>query len=73
MIDSSAFQELIELPGHIVFIVVGYVSLELAQLAARAGANVTVVDRGPRPLKFLDPELVDDLVTYSRDIGRRQR
>ena len=67
--DSTGFLELDELPGRIVFVGGGYVSMEFAHIAARAGAEVTVVDRGGRPLKFFDPGLVDDLVAHGRDHG----
>lgn len=67
--DSTGFLELDELPRRIVFVGGGYVSMEFAHIAARAGADVTVVDRGARPLRFFDPDLVDALVAHGRDIG----
>lgn len=69
VIDSTAFLELEQLPDRIVFIGGGFVSFEFAHIAARAGATVTVVDRGARPLKGFDPDLVELLVDRSAAIG----
>lgn len=45
---SDQFLELDALPARILFVGGGYVSFELAHVAARAGAQVTVVHRGQR-------------------------
>ncbi|MFP5487549.1 MAG: FAD-dependent oxidoreductase, partial [Acidimicrobiia bacterium] len=47
----------------------GFVSFEFAHIAARAGSTVTIVDRGDRPLKGFDPDLVDQLVDRSQHTG----
>lgn len=62
LIDSTDFLELDALPTRILFVGGGFVSFEFAHIAARAGAIPTVIDRGPRPLKGFDPDLVDLLV-----------
>lgn len=67
--DSTEFLELEELPRRILFVGGGYVSMEFAHIAARAGASVTVADRGERPLKAFDPDLVDRLVESSKEAG----
>ncbi|WP_031556226.1 dihydrolipoyl dehydrogenase family protein [Parvularcula oceani] len=67
--DSTEFLELEELPRRILFVGGGYVSMEFAHIAARAGASVTVADRGKRPLKAFDPDLVDRLVESSKEAG----
>lgn len=69
--DSTDFLELDDLPRRIVFVGGGYVSMEFAHIAAHTGAAVTIVDRGGRPLKFFDPDLVDALVAHSRTLGMR--
>ncbi len=66
VIDSTAFMELEDLPRRVVFVGGGYVSMEFAHIAARAGAEVTVVDRGPRPLMAFDGDLVALLVARSK-------
>src|SRR6266481_1638509 len=66
---SEQFLELEELPKRIVFIGGGYIALEFAHLAVRAGAEVTIVHRGARPLPQFDPDLVDQIVTHTRELG----
>jgi glutathione reductase (NADPH) len=66
---SDQFMELERLPGRILFIGGGYISFEFAHMAVRAGAKVVVIDRGARPLKLFDPDLVDKLVERTRSIG----
>lgn len=58
-----------DLPGSIVFLGGGYVSFELAHIAASAGARVTIAHRGPRPLEGFDADLVAALVESYRDAG----
>lgn len=69
LIDSTGFLHLDALPGRVVFVGGGFVSMEFAHIAARAGATVTVIDRGARPLAAFDPDLVDLLVQRSTDVG----
>ncbi|CAN5877973.1 NAD(P)/FAD-dependent oxidoreductase [soil metagenome] len=66
---SDQFLELDALPARVLFIGGGYVSFELAHVAARAGARVTVVHRGQRPLEQFDPDLVAMLVERTRLVG----
>jgi glutathione reductase (NADPH) len=66
---SDQFLELNELPRRIVFIGGGYIAFEFAHVAARAGSQVTVLHRGPRPLAHFDPDLVDQLVARTRELG----
>lgn len=42
--SSTDFLDLPQMPANMVFIGAGYVSLELASLAAAAGANVTIIE-----------------------------
>jgi glutathione reductase (NADPH) len=55
---SDQFLELDELPRRILFIGGGYIAFEFAHVAARAGSQITVLHRGPRPLALFDPDLV---------------
>lgn len=66
---STDFLELENLPERIVFIGGGYISFEFAHIAARAGAQVTIVHRGNRPLEGFDPDLVDILIRASEAAG----
>jgi glutathione reductase (NADPH) len=66
---SDQFLELNELPRRILFIGGGYVAFEFAHAATRAGSQVTVLHRGPRPLALFNPDLVDQLVERTRELG----
>ena len=66
---SDAFLELEELPRRIVFVGGGYVSFELAHVAARAGAQVCILESGPRPLAAFDPDLVEALLGTTERLG----
>ena len=66
---SDQFLELNELPPRILFIGGGYIAFEFAHVAARVGSQVTVLHRGPRPLALFDPDLVDQLVERTRELG----
>jgi glutathione reductase (NADPH) len=66
---SDQFLELDELPKRILFIGGGYIAFEFAHVAARVGSQVTVLHRGLRPLALFDPDLVDQLVERTRQLG----
>jgi glutathione reductase (NADPH) len=68
---SDGFLDLDRLPPRVLFVGGGYVSFEFAHVAARAGAEVTVLHRGPRPLEAFDPDLVDMLIGRTRELGIR--
>lgn len=69
LVDSTDFLSLEALPGRILFVGGGFISFEFAHIAARAGSSPVVVDRGRRPLKGFDPDLVDLLVGRSAAAG----
>ena len=69
LIDSTDFLDLDTLPARILFVGGGFVSFELAHLAARVGSATVIVDRGPRPLTSFDPDLVELLVDRGRQVG----
>ncbi|MEH6759300.1 MAG: NAD(P)/FAD-dependent oxidoreductase [Parasphingorhabdus sp.] len=53
----------------ILFVGGGFISFEFAHIAARAGSDVQIIDRGERPLKGFDPDLVDKLLERSKEAG----
>jgi glutathione reductase (NADPH) len=67
--NSEDFLSLKKLPKHIVFIGAGYIGMEFAHIAARAGAKVTVVQKDESPLTGFDTDLVHKLTEYSKKIG----
>lgn len=68
-IDSTDFLNLEVLPKHITFIGGGYISMEFAHLAARAGSKITIFHRGERPLENFDEDIVKHLVMATKDLG----
>ena len=69
LIDSTDFLDLEDLPRRVLFVGGGFVSFEFAHIAARAGARPVVIDRGVRPLKGFDPDLVELLIARGTDVG----
>ena len=69
IVDSTDFLDLEELPRRILFVGGGFVSFEFAHIAARAGAQAIIVDRGARPLKKFDPDLVELLIERGTEAG----
>ncbi|GAA2594494.1 NAD(P)/FAD-dependent oxidoreductase [Dactylosporangium fulvum] len=66
---SDQFLDLQELPRRIVFVGGGYIAFEFGHIAARAGATVTILHRGARPLKHFDQDLVARLMERTHDVG----
>lgn len=66
---SEEFLELDALPKRILCIGGGYIAFEFAHVAVRVGSQVTIVHRGVRPLSQFDPDLVDQIVNRSRELG----
>lgn len=66
---SDQFLELETLPRRIAMIGGGYISMEFAHIAARAGAQVQILHQGSRPLEPFDPDLVERLVEATRHVG----
>jgi glutathione reductase (NADPH) len=73
LIDNEAFLNLEQLPKRIVLVGGGYIAAEFAHIAARAGAEVTILQRGPRILKGFDPDLVGWLMPKFDEIGVKVR
>lgn len=58
LIDNAAFLDMEQLPLRIALVGGGYIAAEFSHIAARAGAQVTILQRGPRLLPQFEPELV---------------
>ncbi|MDF9799127.1 glutathione reductase (NADPH) [Catalinimonas alkaloidigena] len=68
-IDSTCFLDLERLPKYITFIGGGYIAMEFAHLAARAGSKVTILHRGKLPLENFEPDIVKHLVKATEELG----
>jgi len=66
---SDEFLAMESLPERIFFIGGGIISFELAHVAAKAGAKVTILHRSGRVLKEFDPFLVDILMQAMKESG----
>lgn len=66
---SEDFLDLEALPRRIVLVGGGYIGFEFAHIAARAGAKVTILNRGQKALTGFDPDMVDLLVERTRSLG----
>jgi len=67
--SSECFLELERLPKEIIFAGGGYIGFEFAHIAARAGAKVTILQRGSQTLKKFDPDIIRLLLEASKEIG----
>lgn len=69
LIDNEGFLAMESLPRRIVLVGGGYIAAEFSHIAARAGAEVTVLQRGSRMLTQFEPELVGWLMDAFETIG----
>lgn len=69
LVDNEGFLELERLPKRIVLVGGGYVAAEFSHIAARAGAQVTILQHGERMLKQFDPDLVGWLMEKFDELG----
>lgn len=69
LIDNEQFLNLESLPKRIVLVGGGYIAAEFSHVAARAGAQVTILQHGQQMLKQFDSELVDWLMESFKALG----
>jgi len=68
-LSSTDFLNLKKLPESLLFIGGGYIAFEFAHIAARAGADVTIIHRGDQPLGNFDSDIVQHLVDATQNLG----
>jgi NAD(P) transhydrogenase len=66
LILSDNLLELEKLPRTMVVVGGGVIGIEYASMFAALDIQVTVVDKRPRPLEFVDYEIVDELIHQMR-------
>ncbi len=69
LVTSDDFLDLEELPERLIFVGGGYISFEFAHIAARAGAETTILHADDKPLAQFDRALVQRLLDKSRRLG----
>ncbi len=66
VITSDSVLGIKTVPRTMAVIGAGVIGIEYASMFAALGAQVTIIDKRPRPLEFLDAEIVDELVHQMR-------
>ena len=69
LLTSTGFLDLDRLPRRIVFLGGGFIAAEFSHIATRAGAQVTVLERGTRLLEPFDPDVVGWLMKKFSEVG----
>ena len=69
ILDSDSLLSLSYLPESLVVLGAGVIACEYASIFAALGVKVTIVDRGARPLAFMDQELVEYFLKELRGAG----
>jgi NAD(P) transhydrogenase len=59
ILDSDSIVSMVYLPRSLAVLGGGVIACEYASIFASLGVSVTVIDRAPRPLQFMDRELTD--------------
>lgn len=71
ILDSDSILSMTYLPRSLVVLGAGVVASEYASIFAALGVHVTIVDTGPRPMAFLDPELTAAYLAQFEALGGR--
>jgi NAD(P) transhydrogenase len=71
VLDADSILSLAYQPESLAVLGGGVIACEYASIFARLGARVTMIDSSPRPLGFMDRELVDGFVSAMEADGGR--
>jgi NAD(P) transhydrogenase len=69
LLDSDSLLSLSYLPESLVVLGAGVIACEYASIFAALGVRVTIIDKGERPLGFMDQELVEHFLKELRQAG----
>ncbi len=69
IVDTDGLLSLTRLPKSITIIGGGVIGTEYASIMATMGISVTVIERRPRLLEFVDTEIIEALQYHMRNIG----
>ncbi len=73
ILDSDSLLSMMYLPQSLTVIGGGVIGCEYASIFALLGVEVTLIDRAPYPLQFMDRELVDQFVQGLEQCGSHYR
>lgn len=71
ILDSDSILSMIYLPRSLFVLGGGVIASEYASIFSLLGVQVTMVDRAPRPLMFMEPELTDSFLEHFTRSGGR--
>ncbi len=71
ILDSDSILSVLYLPKSLTVIGGGVIGSEYASIFSILGVEVTLIDKAPRPLTFLDPELTERFVNQFQQNGSR--
>lgn len=63
VLDSDSILSMIYLPKSLAILGAGVIACEYASIFSLLGVEVTLIDLNPRPLRFMDPEIVERFST----------
>jgi NAD(P) transhydrogenase len=66
VLTSDDIISLARLPRSLTVVGAGVIGIEYASMFAALGVQVTLIEKRPRPLEFLDEEIVDELIHQMR-------
>jgi len=69
VIDTDSLLKLKRIPDSIVIVGGGVIGTEYASILAALGVPVTLIDKRPRLLEFVDAEIIEALQQQMKDIG----
>jgi NAD(P) transhydrogenase len=69
ILDSDGLLLLDRVPASVLVVGAGVIGIEYASMFAALGAKVTVVEKRPRLLEFVDGEIAEGLQYHLRDLG----
>jgi NAD(P) transhydrogenase len=69
ILDSDSILSVSYLPESLTVLGSGVIACEYASIFAALGSKVTIIDRSPRPLAFLDPEISEHFTRQLQDFG----
>jgi NAD(P) transhydrogenase len=71
ILDSDSILSVSYLPESLTVLGSGVIACEYASIFAALGSKVTIIDRAPRPLSFMDPEITDHFTRQLALFGGR--